>query len=288
MRMRCGGLTHQRGRVRRILVRVLVVITACLLIPTAFLYIAQDRFVYAPDAAVPPVASVLVGGEEVTYQADDGTIEHGWFAPARGAPTGVTVVGFHGYNGNRSSMATDTNRLTESGIAVLLAEYRGYGGVDGQPSEDGLRRDALAAANYARHRPGVDANKIVYLGYSLGTGVAVEAAQTSPPAALVLMAPYTSLPDIAWSRMPGLPYRLLMRSQFDSLSRIADLHVPLLIIRASDDQVVPPEQSQLVYDAANQPKQIVTLPGADHDLRSPAGPSTTDMIAGFLHTAIAS
>lgn len=281
-------MTQPHRRARRIVVRVLVVIAACVLVPITCLYVVQDRFVYAPDAAVPPVGSVLTGGEEVTYSADDGTIEHGWFAPARNAPTGVTVVGFHGYNGNRAAMANDGNRLTENGIAVLLAEYRGYGGVDGQPSEDGLRQDAIAAANYVRRRPGVDPTRVAYLGYSLGTGVAVEAAQATPPAALILMAPYTSLPDVAWSRMPGLPYRVLMHSQFDSRSRIADVRVPLLIIRGSNDHMVPPDQSQLVFDAANQPKQIMTMPGADHDLQSPTGPSSSEMIVAFLRTAIAS
>lgn len=277
----------QRRRARRIVVRVLVVVSACVLLPIACLYVVQDRFVYAPDPVVPPVASVLTGGEEVTYSAEDGTSERGWFAPARGTSTGITAVAFHGYNGNRAAMANDANRLTENGIAVLLAEYRGYGGVDGQPSEDGLRQDALAAANYVRHRDGVDPSRIAYVGYSLGTGVAVEAAQTSPPAALVLMAPYTSLPDVAWSRLPGLPYRLLMRSQFDSRSRIADVWVPVLIIRGSNDHMVPPEQSQQMFDAANQPKKIMTMPGADHDLHSPTGPSSSDMIVAFLRSAIA-
>jgi fermentation-respiration switch protein FrsA (DUF1100 family) len=279
-------MSERRRGVRGVVLRVLVALAACVLAPVACLYAVQDRFVYAPDNAVPPVGSVVAGGEEVTYPAEDGTLDRGWFAPARGTPTGITAVVFHGYNGNRSAMANDANRLTEHGIAVLLAEYRGYGGADGQPSEDGLRQDALAAGDYVRRRPGVDASRVVYIGYSLGTGVAVEAAQTSPPAALVLMAPYTSLPDVAWTRLPGLPYRLLMRTHFDSISRIADVRVPLLVIRGSDDHTIPPEQSQEVFDAANQPKQLVTLARADHDLQTATGPSSSDAITTFLRSAV--
>lgn len=279
-------MAERPRRARRIVVRVLVVVAACVLVPVMALYVVQDRFVYAPTAAVPPVGSVLIGGEDVTYTADDGTLGRGWFAPARGTPTGITVVAFHGYNGNRSWMATHANHLSEHGIAVLLAEYRGYGGVEGKPSEDGLRQDALAAAQFVRLRPDVDPTRIVYLGYSLGTGVAVAAAQTTPPAALVLMAPYTSLPDVAWNRMPGLPYHLLMRSRFDSQTRITDVRVPLLIVRGGNDQMIPPEQSQQVFDAANQPKQLITMPGADHDLRSPTGPSSNDLIVTYLREAI--
>lgn len=277
---------HWRSRLRRIATRAAVVVAACVLVPITCLYVIQDRFVFAPDTEVPAIASVLPGGQEVTFSAADGTVEHAWFVPARGDATGVTLVAFHGYNGNRASMAENGTQLAAGGVAVLLAEYRGYGDVDGQPSEDGLRQDAIAASTYVRSRPGVDASKIVLLGYSLGTGVAVEAAEAQPPAALVLMAPYTSLPDVAWSRMPGLPYRLLMHTRFDSRTNIAGVHVPLLVIRGSDDHMVLPEQSRSVFDAANEPKRLVTIVGADHDLRGPNGPAPMATVLSFLRDAI--
>jgi len=101
------------------------------------------------------------------------------------------------------------------------------------------------------------------------------------------LAPYTSLPDVAWTRLPGLPYRLLMRSHVDSRARITSVRVPLLVVRGSDDRTVPPEQSQLVFDAANQPKQIVTISGADHDLRGTSGPTGIEAAITYLRATLA-
>src|SRR5262249_52052926 len=153
-------------------------------VPVVLLTLFQDRFVYLPDQDVPPTASALRGGQDVTYSAADGTALRAWFVPAKRTPTGVTAVVFHGTEGNRSSMASYAGSLADAGISVLLAEYRGYGGVAGTPSEDGLRQDGQAAVAYVRQRPGIDPTKVIYVGYSLGTGVAVEVAETDPPTGL--------------------------------------------------------------------------------------------------------
>ncbi len=279
--------SHGRPRRRRLLKRVAVVVVACTVVPTLFLYLAQDQLIYGPVQHTPPIGTVLPGGEEVSYRTRDGVDVRSWFLPATPsasaarAPSPVAIV-FHGTHGERSSMAPFAQELARHGVAVLLAEYRGFGDVEGALSEQGLHEDALAAVTYVQSRPDLDPSHIAYVGYSLGTGVAVSLSVVRPPAALVLLAPYTSLPDVAWSSLPGLPYRLLMRTQFDSRSRIGRLHVPLLVVRGSADRTIPPEQSAEVFAIANEPKQLLTIDGADHDLRAPGAPSTASATLQFL------
>jgi uncharacterized protein len=259
-----------------------VVVVASALAVVGLLYVRQDSRIYGPPDGIAPIEAVLPGGEAVSYAAEDGLVLPAWFLPATGPSTGWTAVLFHGSWSTRASMADDARALADHGIAVLLAEYRGFGDAGGEPSEEGLLLDGAAAATYVRSRPDVDATKVLYVGYSLGTGVAVDVAVSSPPAALVLLAPYTSLPDVAWNELPGLPYRLLMRTQLDSLDRIPGVRSPLLVVRGDRDHLIPPEQSARLFDAANEPKALVTIADAGHDLRGPSGPTTVEATVAFV------
>ncbi len=250
--------------------------------------VALDVDVYGSAPDEPDLAAALPGGEQISYLAADGVELHGWFLAAPGAGRHVTAVVFHGSHSTRAGMAPFAIGLADEGVSVLLAEYRGFGGSGGSPTEHGLHLDATAAIETVRTLAGVDASELVYVGYSLGSGVAVDSAVTDPPAALVLLAPYTSLVDLAWNDHPGLPYRLMMRTQLDSLARIGRVDVPILVVRGSGDQIVPPEQAGELFDEANEPKELVTIDGADHDLVGPDGPTTVEATTSFIRQVMQS
>ena len=115
--------------------------------------------------------------------------------------------------------------------------YRGYGGSDGKPTEDGLIADARAAYDFARATY-PDA-KIVLWGESLGTGVAVALAAEKDVAAVILEAPFTSTADVAFSAYPFVPVRLLMKDQFRSDERIGKVTAPVLVMHGARDRIVP-------------------------------------------------
>ena len=83
------------------------------------------------------------------------------------------------------------------------------------------------------------AEQVLLYGRSLGTGVAVELASRRRHRALLLVAPYTSLPDVAVRRFGLLPAPLLMRNRFPSVDKIARCTQPLFIIHGTDDHVKP-------------------------------------------------
>lgn len=190
--------------------------------------------VFLPDDEVAPIRQAAPGASELRYEAADDTALVGWYFPPAARPTGCAhqpaVVLFHGRAANRASEVPLASALAAHGVAVLVAEFRGFGGVEGVPSEDGLVLDALAAADALGRQPGVDPAHLGYIGFSLGTGVAVRLAAERRPDSLVLLAPYTSLPDLAWESLPGLPYRQLMRARFDSLEHIRDVDAPVLVV----------------------------------------------------------
>ena len=153
----------------------------------ALLYFAQTSLIYP----APRVIGEPTGGfEQVTYETSDGlALGAGYRAAAPGFPT---ILYFHGNGADWVSSVVATDRLVPAGYGVLAAEYRGYRGNPGTPSEQGLYRDGRAALAFLGTR-GVQPHDIVIIGNSIGSGVATQMATEVIPRALVLISPFASL-----------------------------------------------------------------------------------------------
>jgi len=176
------------------------------------------------------------GFVEHVLAAEDGVLVHALELPS--PPGGRTVVYFHNNRETAESRASLARELHARGVGVLLVEYRGYGRSAGDPSEDGLYRDAEAALDMLARR-GVGAQRIVLWGTSLGTGVAAEMARRGRGASLVLETPYTSIPDLVRDAVPLVPASLLIADHFDTLSKAREIRVPTLVIHGDADEIVP-------------------------------------------------
>lgn len=172
-----------------------------------------------------------------TLEASDGLPVRALVIPG---PSGARVL-VHFHN-NRETMVHGVGfgrALSASGFSVVLPEYRGYGLSEGaEPSEDGLYSDAEVVLDALNAR-GVGSERIVLCGMSLGTGVAVEMARRGRGAALVLLAPYTSLPDVVTDVVPVIPAGILMPDRFDTLQKTRDIRVPTLVVHGDADDVIP-------------------------------------------------
>ena len=152
-------------------------------------------------------------------------------APRDGKPV---ILYFHGNGGALHYRVERFRKLITDGIGLVALEYRGYGGLGGSPSEQGLIADAEAAYAYAAaHYP---VQQIVFWGESLGTGVAVALAAEKPVGRVILEAPFTSAAAVGARHYWYLPVRLLMKDQFHSDERIGKVTAPLLILHGVHDQ----------------------------------------------------
>ena len=147
----------------------------------AMLWALQRQLIYFPDSTpLPPAADVIAGAHDVTLHTSDGLELGAWFVPADPTEdTGMAVLFAPGNGGNRAGRAGLAEELSDRGLAVLLMDYRGYGGNPGSPSEDGLAADADAAVA-ALQEVGYPPHRTIYFGESLGSGV-VAALQDSAP-----------------------------------------------------------------------------------------------------------
>ncbi len=149
------------------------------------------------------------------------------------------------------------------GADVVLVDYRGYGESGGRPSEAGLYRDGEAVWDAVAAR-GVAPERIVLFGESLGGAVAIETAIRRPCRAVILEAPFLSVPEMARRVYPFVP-SFLVRTRMDNGSRIGRLACPKLIVQAERDEVVPPDQTRRLFDLAAAPRQYFVIPGARHN-----------------------
>ena len=156
------------------------------------------------------------------------------------APPGArTVVHFHNNRQTVESLADAARTLRARGLGVLLVESRGYGASPGNdPSEEGLYLDAEAALDMLAAR-GIGGDSVVLWGTSLGTGVAAEMARRGRGSRLVLVSPYTSIPELVTSVVPFAPARALVDDQFDTLAKAGDIRARTLVIHGDADEIVP-------------------------------------------------
>lgn len=229
----------------------------------AGMFAFQRKLLFIPDRSIPCRETSDVPEMSVAcYQTADNLSLNSWFKspPVAGAPV---LVYFHGNAGHIGDRGGKVRPFLDAGFGVLLAAYRGYGGSPGRPSEKGLLADGKAALAYL-DRQGVDRTRVILYGESLGSGVAVALAGGTEIGALVLEAPFTSIVDVAAAAYPWAPVRLALRDRFDSLSRIADVSAPILIVHGELDRTVPIDLGRRLLAAAPDPKKGHFFPFAGH------------------------
>ena len=224
------------------------------------LAVFQRRLLYLPKPLeVSPAAAGLGSAQVLRLHTPDGETLLAWYIPP--APTRPLILYFHGNADRLADKAERFRRLTATGHGLLAVEYRGFAGSTGSPTEQGLLIDAETA--YARALSlGAKPSRLVVLGESLGSGVAVALAARYEVGAIVLDSPY-SVVAVAARRYWMFPVRWLMRDTFRSDVRIGKITAPLLMVHGTRDEPFP-SLGEKLFALANEPKEFVRLEGAGH------------------------
>ena len=225
------------------------------------------------------------GAEDVWFATADGAHVHGWFVKAEQRTVQATIIYFHGNSGNITNVGWIGSAFASRGFEVLLIDYRGYGRSEGEVTdESGINADADAAYDYLVKERGVNPQGLVFIGQSLGTTAAADLASRRACRALVLESGPSSASDMARVMLPWAPRWLsaLARNRFESARKLASVHCPVLITHGSNDKTIPVEQGRALYNAANEPKRLIIVQGAGHDVSGFAGDRYLDSVAGFI------
>jgi fermentation-respiration switch protein FrsA (DUF1100 family) len=221
-----------------------------------------SRFIYYPDPDWIATPDRLgLEADQVQLAPEPGVELHAWFF-RHPAPL-ATLLFCHGNAGNVSHRLENVYHLSRTGFQVLLFDYRGYGHSTGQPSEEGLYRDGMAAWEYLVARSDTAEAPRLIFGRSLGGAVAVELATRVKANGLILESTFTSIRTLARLifplPLPELPVK------YDSLAKIGRISMPLLAIHGDQDELIPFADGQALFEAAPQPKAWFPIPGAGHN-----------------------
>ncbi|HEX7038347.1 MAG TPA: alpha/beta hydrolase [Pseudomonadales bacterium] len=237
-------------------VRLLIVLAAVYLAVCVLLYLIQDRLIFHPRPLVSnPRAPHL---EELVLQ-HDGVRLHGWLV--NGDAPGPLIVYF---GGNAEEVSHLTSVFRRLPARTALVNYRGFGASGGEPSVEHLVADARRLIRHLVERRGAD-RPLILFGRSLGTGIAVAAADVAEVDGMILLSPYVSLERLARRVVPFVPVGWLLRHRLDASAHLDALPERVLVFHAVDDPVIPARESRAFVALLDPPPLTVTFE-ADHDV----------------------
>ncbi|MGY8985685.1 MAG: alpha/beta hydrolase [Sphingomonadales bacterium] len=242
-----------------------ITINTCLalyFLATLALFFLQRSMVFVPNINVPNIEIAQMPALEILHiPTEDDLLLLSWYKPAdKDYPT---ILYFQGNAGNLETQSHLTLPIYNSPFGLLMVEYRGYGGNEGEPTETGFYKDGRAGLKYLNNL-GIKNKEIILYGRSLGTGTATQMATEIEARGLILQAPFTAIYAVGEEQYPLFPIKLLARDKFDSLSKIKSVTEPLLIFWGDKDKTVPPHMPAELFEAANNPKQKLIILGGGH------------------------
>ncbi|MGA2605709.1 MAG: alpha/beta hydrolase [Verrucomicrobiia bacterium] len=251
----------------------------------------EQEFVYAPGPFVKKTPrDAGMAFDSVVLTSDDGVNIQGWFVPAQMSDqppatnsSPLTLLFFHGRSGNMSDSLEKIHLFHDMNLDVFAIDYHGYGASGGTPTESALTGDALAAYFYLVDKRKVRPERLYVCGEDLGAAVAIELAAQVVPAGLITEGANASILQKIEDDWPLIPWQYLLRNQFDSLNKIGDVHVPVLMFHSSDDELVPFNDSRRLYVLAHEPKELVEIHGSHRDAFIKSFDTYYDKIDQFVH-----
>ena len=221
----------------------------------------QRSFIYLPRPG--PIDPVEAGLTKYTRKeiTDREGIKIAYWESTNSAHLPLLIY-FHGNGGGLYYFVPPLKYFQHHKFHVIAMEYRGYPGSPEGKSEQNIVKDgATLVAHVHQHYP---KQKLIFWGYSLGSGVATEVATYHQPDLMVLEAPFTAVVDRAGEMFPMLPVKYLMRDTYLSREAISKLHMPLFIMHGDQDWVIPMHHGKDLFALANEPKQFKIYPGYGH------------------------
>ena len=219
------------------------------------LYLTQEKIMFFPsplsqnyspsngvEVWIPVAEGVRLNAAHISYPNSKGVILY-----------------LHGNKGNVQRCIRQTSQFQDLGYDILIPDYRAYGKSEGNlENETQMYQDVQLIYDYLAKRY----DKIVLLGYSMGTGMASYLAAHNPTAGLVLVAPYVSLVDMKNRYLPMIP-NLLMKYKFCTNLHLQNVTCPTTLVHGTKDEVIPFDSSEELHQLFPSSK-FIPLEGVDH------------------------
>ncbi len=261
---------------------------------------------YRKRTSVLHPSDIGLPSEDLTLRSPEGIELRCWLIKAPPTPRG-TVLYLHGVSESRIAGLPMARRLYDRGFNVIIYDSRRHGESGGTFCTYGFyeKHDASTVINTILARPDVHAGAIGVFGNSMGAAVAIQlAALDHRIRAVVAESGFATLRtvfDDYQKRMIKLPWHYLRNivikrsevlahfkaSAVSPLEAVKDVHVPLFILHGTADDRIKYTYSQMVFERANEPKQLWLIDGASHhNMAVIGGEEYFRRIVGFFERSL--
>ncbi|MFM8370028.1 MAG: alpha/beta hydrolase, partial [Chloroflexota bacterium] len=220
--------------------------------------------------------------EDVTVTNPDGMTLAGWFIPSQ---NGAVIIMQHGYKSTRDELLNEAQMMQAHGYGVLVTSVRAHDQSEGELITLGYyeMQDMEAWYQYLISRDDIDPDKIGIIGNSYGGMLSIQyAAQNENIKAVVANCAFSSMSDTVstsvrhFTGLPDFPFVPLIvfwaenmtgiqMEEIDTTQWIPDISPrPVFLMQGGKDTVISPESGQILYDAANEPKELWFDPELGH------------------------
>jgi len=174
------------------------------------------------------------------------------------------LVMLHGNGALINDMESTAKIFYNNGYSTLLIEYPGFGlSYRHKTTEANIYSDCTEMIRHVQEKYNYDIDHTCFFGWSLGTGVAVEMAKRKLGSKVLLVAPFTSIPDVAHKKFVRvLPY-IVIADRFSNKLKAPGIKIPVVLIHGTKDRLIPYAMSEKLHKLFKN-SELITLQGADH------------------------
>ncbi len=250
--------------------KFIVFLVACYIVFCLCVYLKPQWFFYNPTTTASNLKTARVKGypaTKVEYKATDGQELYAWFTKPQ--TKGQVIVFMHGNSYNIEKFYYKMLPLIKAGYGTMMPEYRGFGDIEGTITQETIGSDGIAAIEWL-YSQGYKNKDIIVYGMSLGSYAATNAVYTlgqkNSFAGLILEVPFDNLPNVVREVVLfPFPLSLIIKDEYDNISKISKINTPLLIMGGSEDKTVPVNLAKNLFSQAVEPKKIIVYEGAEHN-----------------------
>jgi alpha-beta hydrolase superfamily lysophospholipase len=226
------------------------------------LYFNQEELIFFPTKLPTNYTFRFNSNFEERYiTSPDGGNLHGVLFKTE-APAGL-IFYLHGNTGALDVWGELANAYTSLNYDIFMLDYRGYGKSEGSISSEKQFHEDVQLA-YETLKKDYPEEKIIILGYSIGTATAARLASVNHPKMLILQAPYYSLVDLAQKLYPMVPASII-KYKFKTHEYVDKIKAPVVLIHGDQDETVYYGSSLKLKQHLKPSDKLVTLKGQLHN-----------------------
>jgi uncharacterized protein len=246
----------------KVLFKILKIVVGLYLVIVGLLYFFQEKIIFFPEKLDKNYKFEFGQKfEELNVKTTDGKLLNGLLFKSDSSRGLIFYL--HGNAGSLSSWGEVAKTYTDLNYDVFIIDYRSYGKSEGEISgQNQMFNDNQIAYNELKKLYNED--KIIILGYSIGTGLAAKLASTNKPKLLILQAPYYNLTDMMKHTYYFVP-TFLLKYKFATNEYLRNCKMPVVIFHGNKDEVIYYGSSLKLKEEFKPQDTLITLSEQGHN-----------------------